>query len=209
MQPPLRKLFVSAIDWLTAAVRAAAIERTLKAGQTLFRRGNRTSGLYEIVEGQVRLVRVNRAGREAVLHVATAGDTMAEASLFSASYHCDAIATTDAVVRLYRKAAILAEFDRNPKAAQKFAAVLAHQVMALRTRLEQRNIRAARDRVRHYLAINADADGRTVALSGTLKDVASELGLTHEALYRTLADMVADGEIERRRGAIRVLKSAI
>ena len=157
----------------------------------------------------VRLVRVNRAGREAVLHVATVGDTMAEASLFSASYHCDAIATTDAVVRLYPKAAILAEFDRNPKAAQKFAAVLAHQVMTLRTRLEHRNIRAARDRVRHYLAINADADGRTVALSGTLKDVAGELGLTHEALYRTLADMVADGEIERRRGTIRVLKSAI
>ncbi len=200
---------VNAIDWLAATVRAAARERTLKAGQALFRRGNRTSGLYEIVEGQVRLVRVNRAGREAVLHVATAGDTMAEASLFSASYHCDAIATTDAVVRLYPKAAILAEFDRNPKAAQKFAAVLARQVMTLRTHLEHRNIRAARDRVRHYLAINADADGRTVTLSGTLKDVASELGLTHEALYRALAEMAADGEIERRRGAIRVLKSAI
>ena len=111
-----------------------------------------------------------------MLYVATAGDTMAEASLFSSSYHCDAIATTDAVVRLYPKAAILAEFDRNPKVARKFAAVLAHQVMTLRTRLEQRNIRAARDRVRHYLAINADADGRTVALSGTLKDMASELG---------------------------------
>ncbi len=200
---------MSAIDWLAPAVRAAARQRKLKAGQTLFRRGNRTSGLYEIVKGQVRLVRVNRAGRDAVLHVAAAGDTMAEASLFSASYHCDAVAATDAVVRLYPKAAILAEFDRNPEAAREFAAVLARQVMTLRTRLEQRNIRAARDRVRHYLAINAGADGRTVALSGTLKDVASELGLTHEALYRTLADMAADGEIERRRGAIRVLKSAI
>ncbi|HET7020998.1 MAG TPA: Crp/Fnr family transcriptional regulator [Xanthobacteraceae bacterium] len=197
------------IDWLSAAVRGAARERTLKAGDTLFRRGNRTSGLYEIVEGQLRLVRVNRAGREAVLHVAMAGETIAEASLFSASYHCDAIATTDTVVRLYPKAAVLAEFDRNPKAARKFAAVLARQVMTLRTRLEQRNIRAARDRVRHYLAINVDAEGRTVALPGTLRDVASELGLTHEALYRTLAEMAADGEIERRKGTIRLLKSAL
>jgi CRP/FNR family transcriptional regulator, dissimilatory nitrate respiration regulator len=81
--------------------------------------------------------------------------------------------------------------------------------MTLRTRLEQRNIRAARDRVRHYLAVNVGTDGRTVALSGTLKDVAGELGLTHEALYRTLADMAADGEIERRKGAIRLLKSAV
>jgi CRP/FNR family transcriptional regulator, dissimilatory nitrate respiration regulator len=206
---PIAGTLVTEIDWLSAAVRGAAKERTLKAGQTLFRRGNRTSGLYEIVEGEVRLVRVNRAGREAVLHRAMAGETMAEASLFSASYHCDAIATTDAVVRLYPKAAVLAEFDRNPKAARTFAAVLARQVMTLRTRLEQRNIRGAHDRVRHYLAVNADADGRTVAPSGTLKDVASELGLTHEALYRTLADMAADGEIERRKGTIRLLKSAI
>ena len=209
MQPSVRNLFVSAINWLAAAVGAVAIERTLKAGQTLFRRGNRTSGLHEIVEGEVRLVRVNRAGREVVLHVAMAGDTMAEASLFSASYHCDAIATTDAVVRLYPKAAVLAEFDRNPKAARKFAAILARQVMTLRTRLEQRNIRGARERVRHYLAVNVDPDGRTVALSGTLKDVASELGLTHEALYRTLADMAADGEIKRGKGTIRLLKSAV
>ena len=200
---------MNAIDWLPAAVRATATERRLKAGQTLFRQGNRTSGLYEIVEGQVRLVRVNRAGKEAVLHVAMAGETMAEASLFSASYHCDAIASSDAVVRLYPKAAILAEFDRNPKAAKKFAEVLARQVMTLRTRLEQRNIRAARDRVRHYLAVNADADGRTVTLSGTLKDLAGELGLTHEALYRTLADMAADGEITRSPGAIRLLKPAL
>jgi CRP-like cAMP-binding protein len=206
---PLRNDLVTEIDWLSAAVRGAARERTLKAGDTLFRRGNRTSGLYEIVEGQLRLVRVTRAGREAVLHVAMAGETIAEASLFSASYHCDAIATTDTVVRLYPKAAVLAEFDRNPKAARKFAAVLARQVMTLRTRLEQRNIRAARDRVRHYLAINVDAEGRTVALPGTLRDVASELGLTHEALYRTLAEMAADGEIERRKGTIRLLKSAL
>ena len=197
------------IDWLSAAVRGAAREHRLKAGQTLFRRGNRTSGLYEILKGRVRLVRVSPAGTEAVLHVAVAGDTMAEASLFAATYHCDAIATTDAVVRLYPKAAVLAEFDRNPKAARKFATVLARQVMTLRTRLEQRNIRAARDRVSHYLTVSNDVDGRMVVLPGTLKDVASELGLTHEALYRTLAEMEADGEIERRKGAIRLLKSAI
>jgi len=200
---------VSAIDWFSAAVRATVIERTLKAGQTLFRSGARTAGLYEVTRGKIRLVRVDRVGREAVLHVASAGDTLAEASLFSSTYHCDAIATTEAVVRLYPKAPVLAELERNPKVAKAFAAMLARQVMTLRTRLEQRNIRAARDRVHHYLAVNADADGRTVAVSGTLKDVASELGLTHEALYRTLADMAADGEIKRSKRTIRLLKSAI
>ena len=195
-------------DWLSPTVRAAGIERALKAGQVLFRTGQRTAGFYEVVGGRVRLVRVDRAGREAVLHVAAAGETLAEASLFAPAYHCDAIAMTDAVVRLYPKAAVLGEFERNPKAAQAFMAMLARQVMSLRTRLEQRNIHSARDRVRHYLALNAGADGRTVAVPGTLKDLAAELGLTHEALYRTLADMAADGEIERRKGKIRLTDAA-
>jgi len=81
--------------------------------------------------------------------------------------------------------------------------------MALRTRLEQRNIHSARDRVRHYLILNADASGRKVVLSRSLKDLAAEMGLTHEALYRTLARMVAEGEIERRSGVIHLVKTGV
>ena len=95
---------------------------------------------------------------------------------------------------------LLAELKRNPKLAQAFAAMLAQQVMTLRTRLERRNIDSARDRVRHFLAVNVGADGRTVALSGTLKELAADLGLTHEALYRTLARMEAEGDIKRADG---------
>lgn len=196
-------------DWFPAAVRDASVERKLNAGQAVFRQGDKTIGLYEVVSGKVRLVRIDRAGREAVLYSAAAGDTIAEASLFAPAYHCDAIATTAAVVRLYPKAAVLAEFQRNPEAAQAFTAMLARQVMSLRTRLEQRNIHSARERVRHHLAVNAGPDGRTVTLAGTLKDLAATLGLTHEALYRTLAEMQSDGEIERLSGKIRLKRSPI
>jgi CRP/FNR family transcriptional regulator, dissimilatory nitrate respiration regulator len=175
----------------------------------LFRAGHRSLGLYEVITGSVRLVRTDRAGREALLHVAVAGETLAEASLFASAYHCEAVAITDTVLRLYPKAKVLAEFERNPKASQAFMAMLAHQVMTLRTRLELRNIHSARDRIRHYLAVNADTDRQTVVLTGTLKELAAELGLTHEALYRTLAHMAADGEIERLKGKIKLSEPAI
>lgn len=191
-------------DWIPAAVRAAGVQRSIKAGQTLFRTGSRTAGLYEVVAGSIRLVRVDHSGREVVLHAAAAGETLAEASLFSPTYHCDAIATADSTVRLYPKVALLHEFERDPSAAQDFMAMLARQVMNLRTRLEQRNIHTARDRIRHYLALNIGEDGRTVVLPGTLKDLAAELGLSHEALYRTLADMASDGEIRRDKRTIRL-----
>ena len=87
-------------------------------------------------------------------------------------------------------------------------AMLARQVMNLRTSLEQRNIHSARERIRHYLAINLGPDGRSVPLAGTLKDLASTLGLTHEVLYRTLSQMQKDGEVARLEGKIRLLKAA-
>jgi CRP-like cAMP-binding protein len=189
-------------DWLPAAAQSAAIDRKLKAGEPLFRLGDKTGGLFEVIAGRVRMTRVDRSGRETVLYVASPGETVAEASLFSAVYHCDAIASSDAVVRVYPKTAVLSAFAREPKAAQAFTATLARQVMGLRTRLAQRDIRSARERLRHFLALNVGADGRTVELRGTVKDLAAELGLTHEALYRTLAVLERGGEIRRTPGKI-------
>ncbi|MEJ2376533.1 MAG: Crp/Fnr family transcriptional regulator [Pseudolabrys sp.] len=137
-----------------------------------------------------------------MLYIAGPGETSAEASLFSPTYHCNAVAGTDAVVRVYPKQAVLTAFAKDPKAAQDFSATLARQVMSLRTRLAQRDIRSARERLRHFLRLNVGDDGRTVALSGTLKELAAELGLTHEALYRTLAALERAGEIRRTRGKI-------
>lgn len=184
-------------------------ERDLAAGQSLFRAGQRTVGPYLVLSGRVRLARVDRSGRETVLFTADCGDMIAEASLFSSVYHCDAIASTAAKVRLYPKDAVLAAFKKNPDAAKAFMTRLAHQVMDLRTRMELRNIKSARDRVRHYLALHVGADGATVAVNGTLKELAAELGLTHEALYRTLARMAAKGEIKRFDGKIVRTRSAI
>lgn len=197
------------LKWLPAAVRSAAVDRKLKAGEALFRVGDKATGLCEVVSGRLRLIRIDRAGREIVLHVAGPGETIAEASLFATSYHCDAIASTAAVVRVYPTAGVLAAFEQDRGAAQAFTATLARQVMNLRARIEQRNIRSARERVNHYLVLNAGADGRTVKLSGSLKDLAGELGLTHEALYRTLAALERAGGIRRDGRKIRLLQHCV
>jgi CRP-like cAMP-binding protein len=191
-------------DWLPTAMRKSGVTRALKRGEALFRSGQPTVGLYEIVSGTVQLIRVDGSGRETILYSADGAGTLAEASLFSPTYHCDAIAATAASVRLYPKAAILEVLRRSPEAARAFMAALAHQVVDLRTQLERRNIRAARDRVLHFLALNVGADGVTVLLRGSLKDLATHLGLTHEALYRTLAGMAAAGEIKRSGGKIKL-----
>lgn len=182
---------------LPAGIPAAGAERSLEAGQALFRIGDVPAVLFEIVKGKVRLVRTDASGRETVLYTAGPGEVISEASLFSPAYHCDAIASTHATVRAYPKALLFAEFQRDPNAAQTFMAMLAREIMSLRSRLELSNIHSARDRVRHYLAINVSGGGKTVELPGTVKEWAASLGLSHEALYRTLAAMQQDGELKR------------
>jgi DNA-binding phage protein len=54
------------------------------------------------------------------------------------------------------------------------------------------------------LRLRCDAEGFYLA-RGTLKDMAAELGLTHEALYRALASLEQGKRIRRDAGVLRIL----
>ena len=193
---------MAGLDWLPEPIRQRSKLRVLEAGQALFRQGDRAIAIFAVEQGRIRLVRQTVDHREVVLHQAREGEFFAEAALFSNAYQCDAIATAASRVRGYPKREILAAFRTDPDLGERFMAVLAQQVHALRARLEERNIRSARERVLHHLALAAGADERTVRLDGTLMDLAAEIGLTHETLYRTLAALERDGAIARTRSGI-------
>ncbi|MDH4982409.1 Crp/Fnr family transcriptional regulator [Hyphomicrobium sp. D-2] len=194
-------------DWMPQSIRSASKVLTLQAGDNLFWQGSTAIGFYEVLSGRMRMGRPTITGQHVSLYVAHAGDFLAEASLFSDVYHCDATALVPSEVRLYPKGAVLAEFDRRGDFATAFTAMISRSLIAVRVRNERLMLHSARDRIRHFLILKADDDS-TVTISGPLKDLATELGLSHEVLYRTLARMVSDGEIERSDNAIRLLNPA-
>ena len=171
--------------------------RTLQAGEFLFRQGDAAKFVFAIERGQLRLERRTFDGRLVPLHLARAGETFAEAALFADRYHCDAVALTDAVVKALPKAALLAELEQSRGHVPVLIHAMARQLHALRQRLELRNVRSARERVLLALELRATDDSRTVVLEGPLQDFAADLGLTREALYRTLAALHASDQIVR------------
>lgn len=196
------------LDWLLADLPSVPPARELAAGQALFRQGDSVVAIFAVERGRLRLVRHTIDERKVVLHTARPGELLAEAALFSATYHCDAVADTASRLRVLSKPELLAALRGDPDFALRFMGVLARQVMALRTRLELRSIRSARERLLQHLLLHAAAaEGRTVRLDGTLMDLAAELGMTHETLYRTLAELEAEGVLARGDGGIRLLKS--
>ncbi len=186
-----------ALDWLPASIRQGSATRALAAGEVLFRQGETAAAIFAVTEGRLRLVRHTVDHRKVFLHTAGPGSLFAEAALFSPVYHCDAVADVRSKVRVFRKRQVLAAIRAEPKLAEQFLAVLAREVQTLRARLEQRNIRSARERVLHHFALAAGSDGRTVRLAGSLMDLAVEIGITHEALYRTLAALQKEGALTR------------
>jgi CRP-like cAMP-binding protein len=195
------------LDWLPATVRQGAAVRELAAGETLFRQGDPAAAIFGVEAGRLRLLRVTADDRRIALHTARPGELFAEAALFAAAYHCDAVAATAARVRCLPKTKLLAAFRADPDLAERFMAVLARQVMTLRGRLERRNIRSARLRLVEHILLAGDG-GRRLRLDGTLADLAEEIGLTPEALYRTLAALEEAGIVERTDEAITLLKSS-
>ncbi len=195
------------LDWFPDALRRRSKLRVLEAGETLFRQGDRAAAIFEVEQGRVRLLRHSIDNHAVPLHTARAGELFAEAALFADRYHCDAVAAVPSRVHAYPKRTLLAAFRNDPALAERFMAVLARQIHVLRSRLEERNIRSARERVLNRLALAAADRSRTVTWDGTLMDLAAEMGLSHEVLYRTLAALEKDGTITRTRSAITLRKN--
>ena len=178
--------------------------RSLARNEVLFRQGDEVAAIYRVEAGRLRLERRTFDGRLLTLGSASAGEFFVEAALFAETFHCDAAATEPSRVCVYPKAAVLNSLRADPASAMSFLSLIAHQVIELRQRLELMKVRSAKDRVMLYLELHAD--GRIVNLRGQIQDIAAELGLTREALYRTLASLERAGVIEREGAQILIKK---
>jgi CRP-like cAMP-binding protein len=163
--------------------------KTYDEGEFVFRQNDRPYSIYFLQTGIVQLERHTAHGDKVIIHRASEGQTFAEASLFSEAYHCDAVTITHSQIIVLQKSAILNAMRTNLHFAETLTARFAHQVQAYRHSLEIRSTRPAIERV--YTAI---AQGM---LTSDVISLATEIGLTHEATYRALSELVAAGRIRK------------
>lgn len=142
--------------------------------------------------------RITPDGADITIHVAGPGQSFAEASLFSDTYHCDALAVEHRELLVYSKPQVLAALCTRSDAALDFMVHLAHQVQSLRTRLGVIQIKSARERLLAGIRSRLPSHGLEVELSGNWKTISSELHLTHESVYRELARLERDGVLTRK-----------
>jgi CRP/FNR family transcriptional regulator, dissimilatory nitrate respiration regulator len=171
--------------------------------ERIFITGSKPEWMFYVVSGEVTLERTGLQGEPVVLQRTRQG-FVSEASLKVARYHCDALAIIDTTVLKIPVKALSAELERDPAFASRWIGMLNGEVRRLRLHCERLSMKSATDRVLHL--INTEGQNGAYTVATGLKSLSGELGITHEALYRTLAALEKAKIIRRYDGVISLLR---
>ncbi|MEN9671470.1 MAG: hypothetical protein RL018_1747 [Pseudomonadota bacterium] len=191
---------------LPETLHALCIRAKFKKGTLLFETGKKPLSMFYVVNGEVTLERLSQQGDSVVLQRTRHG-FVSEASLQSSQYHCDGCVVTDSeIVRIPLKS--LAEALKNdPTFATRWISMLNTEVKRLRLQCERLSMKSVKDKVLHL--INTEGINGEYKVTSGLKSLAGELGVTHEALYRTLASLEKTGEVIRSDGSLTTRKGKL
>jgi len=176
--------------------------QTFPKGEKLFHLGKAPEYMFFIVSGEAVLSRVSGQGEATILQRCKGG-FLSEASLLTNSYHCDAIATRAGTaialpIKAFRDALNYEDFSL------KWIKLLSKEIMRLRTQSERLGLKDIKSKLIHL--IQTEGSKGILALQSDYKSLASEIGVTHEALYRAIATLEAEGILKKSRQALCLLK---
>ncbi|KNY31757.1 Crp/Fnr family transcriptional regulator [Agrobacterium genomosp. 3 str. CIP 111-78] len=158
-------------------------EKTIDAGAFLFLQGDPVHVLHIVRAGTVHLVRHQPDGATAVLQRATEDKILAEASVYSDTYHCDGLAVSPTTVFLVPVVHVKRLLEADRSFVIVWAAYLARELQATRKRAEIMSLKTVKAKLEAWLVWN---DGALPA-KGAWKQLADDIGASPEALYREVA----------------------
>lgn len=178
----------------------------LGKGDMLFREGDPSRGCYLVQSGAVNVHRVNAAGREQVIHIFRAGESLAEASLASATgYPANARAVESGTVLLIPKTPILDLIGQRPDLALRMLGSMSQHLRVLVGALDDLTLKDVETRLLNWLIKHGSgAPQGAIRLPGTKRVLAAELGTSSETLSRTFARLRAEGLLEIHGNTLRM-----
>ncbi len=166
---------------------------TFRAGETVFRIGQLVRSVHIVRTGRVHLTRHKADGSALILQRAGAGDILAEASLHSSRYHCDAVAETDAETWAMPRGELSRHLLENPSLAEAWLKHLAREVQRARLHAEILSLKTVAARLDAWIAWQG-----ALPEKGYLAKIAQQIGVSPEALYREISRRRASSSVPKR-----------
>jgi CRP/FNR family transcriptional regulator len=179
-----------------------AIERKLARDEILFVAGDEARGLFVIVSGSLRAFREGVDGREQVIHVESAGATIAELPVFDDKPYPSTVAAEEDTIVLYLdKNDVRSLCMKHPRIALVALKLLAGRLRKCAELVEALSLREVDQRLARWLLSEARARGyRTpsgieVSLVLTNQQIAAHIGTVREVVSRALSRLQQNGFI--------------
>jgi len=176
-------------ELLPSELLAVCLESKISKGARLFTEGKTPKWMFYVTHGEIALIRNGVDGETAYLQRQRRG-FVAEASLLSDRYHCNADALMDWL-------------SKDAQFSLRWIKMLSAEVRRIRMQNERLALPTVRARILHLL--NTGNQGTVFQVQGSPKLMAQELAVSHEALYRGLAALEKEGKIIRQDQLIRIL----
>ncbi len=166
-----------------------AIPKTVRKGEYLFRKQEPTHGFYLVRKGIINVHHIASDGREQVIHLFRAGESLGEAAIVSGfGYPADARAVEDSDVILIPKKDFLLRIQEDASLALRMLASVGQRQRALVATIENLKLKDAETRLIHWLLNRCTppyGDAPEKIPIGVAKSVlASELAIRQETLSR-------------------------
>ena len=170
-------------------------------GDYLFHQGQKPEFMFYIVSGEAILSRISSHGEPTTLQRCKGG-FLSEASLLTDAYHCDAISTQSGQaitlpIKSLRSALTDSDFSL------KWVQLLSREIIRLRTQSERLGLKDIPSKIIHL--IETEGKNGTLTLQSDFKSLASEIGVSHEALYRSIAKMETNGVIKKTANSLKLV----
>lgn len=186
----------------------AQVQR-LDAGQRLFRRGDKPSGLYAVVEGAVRIGAVSENGKEALLTLVEPPYWFGEISLFDGLPRThDAFAESASTLLLLPQHDLLALLEHEPQYWRDFALLMSHKLRLAFVALEDMSLLPAAPRLARRLLLIAENYGESEprrVLHLAQEQLALMLSLSRQTTNQILKELQAQGVVQLTYGEIEIL----
>jgi CRP/FNR family transcriptional regulator len=191
------------------AIAGFAVLRNVPKDSYLFHEGDPSEGFYVVQKGAINVHRVSATGKEQVIYVFRAGESLAEASLASErGYPANARAVESATVVVVPKAPFLALLSRRPDLGLRMLGSMSQHLRVLVGLVEDLTLKDVETRFINWLLKRSPRDGigeANVQLDITKRVLAAELGTTSETLSRTFARLREEKLLEVNGNALHVL----
>jgi len=180
--------------------------RQFKKNQVIYYEGDKGHGLYIVINGKVKTVKMAEDGRELMTGIYSADDYLGvNAMLSNEPYSDTATALEDTQLCLIPKEKLEELINLNAEVAREFITILANDVREKEEQLLQLAYNSVRKRMAKALLRLHNQNNGAEGFKISREDMAAMAGMATETVSRTLTDFKDEGLIDKKGSVITIL----